>query len=502
MRRWRLTQGRGAAGGRTRRADQRGEALILALVLMLVGAVAAGALSYEVTTGLSSTGEFANARSLEYAARSATNVAIQNIRYTPLLSQTLNASPPVPCWGTAAISEVSNVDGVAPMAVWCSTAWTPTSSSTRTVTFSTCLDSGQSAAVQAATCAADPYLEAVVVFDDYPIGVSAPSNAPCQVYCGTGMSITSWLWDPTVPTVSALSPSGGSVSGGTSVTITGTGFQSGATVSFIEESGGVPSSSNVVLAATNVVVHSATSITATAPAATQGSTYDVVVTTPSGESAQVAAAVYTYQLVAPTISSLSPTSGVTAGGNSITVTGSGFMTPVTVKFVPESGGAPIAGGTALTGEYVNVTSSTSLTVVSPGTTSGTTYFVTVRTPGGVTAENAASVFTYEYIVPTVNLISPASGPASGGTTVTITGTGFITGAAVYFIRESSGCPGGNQYPVSSAVSASISQITPTTITATTPSVAYGGGAYYVYVTTTQGGSYNNSSCFPIFTYTG
>lgn len=493
---------RAAAASSPRHADEQGAALILALVLMLVGSIAAGALSYEVTTGLSSTAQFANARSLEYAARSATNVAIQDIRYTPLLSQTLNASPPVPCWGSAAISEVSNIDGVAPMAVWCSTAWTPTSATTRTVTFSTCQDDGQPAATQAATCAADPYLEAVVVFDDYPNGVSAPSSSPCQVYCGTGMAVQNWLWDPTVPTVSALSPAGGSVSGGTSVTITGTGFQSGATVSFIEESGGVPSPNNVVLPATHVVVNSSTSLTATAPAVTQGSTYDVVVTTPSGESAEVPSAVYTYQLVAPTISSLTPTTGVTAGGNSITVTGTGFMTPVTVKFVPESGGSPISGGTALTGEYVNVTSSTSLTVVSPGTTSGTTYFVTVRTPGGVTTENAASVFTYEYIVPTVNLVSPASGPDAGGTTVTVTGTGFVTGAAVYFIRESSGCPGGTQYPVSGAISASVSQITPTTITVTTPSVSYGGGAYYVYVTTTQGGTHNNSSCFPIFTYTG
>lgn len=67
------------------------------------------------------------------------------------------------------------------------------------------------------------------------------------------------------PTVTAISPNSGSTSGGTSVTITGTGFLSGATVSI----GGT--------AATGVSVVSSTSITATTPAHTAG-TVDVVVT--------------------------------------------------------------------------------------------------------------------------------------------------------------------------------------------------------------------------------
>jgi len=67
------------------------------------------------------------------------------------------------------------------------------------------------------------------------------------------------------PTVTAISPTSGSTSGGTSVTITGTNFGSGATVSI----GGT--------AATSVTVVSSTSITATTPAHTAG-TVDVVVT--------------------------------------------------------------------------------------------------------------------------------------------------------------------------------------------------------------------------------
>ena len=60
------------------------------------------------------------------------------------------------------------------------------------------------------------------------------------------------------PTVSSVSPNSGSTSGGTAVTITGTNFAAGATVTF----GGA--------AATNVVVVNSTTITATTPAGSAG----------------------------------------------------------------------------------------------------------------------------------------------------------------------------------------------------------------------------------------
>lgn len=67
------------------------------------------------------------------------------------------------------------------------------------------------------------------------------------------------------PTVTAISPSTGSTLGGTNVTITGTNFAAGATVTI----GGV--------AATNVAVQSATSLTATTPQRQSGSS-EVAVT--------------------------------------------------------------------------------------------------------------------------------------------------------------------------------------------------------------------------------
>ncbi len=73
------------------------------------------------------------------------------------------------------------------------------------------------------------------------------------------------------PTVTAISPASGTTSGGTSVTITGTGFSAGATVTL----GGT--------AATGVTVVSSTSITATTPAHSAG-TVNVVVTNTDSQS--------------------------------------------------------------------------------------------------------------------------------------------------------------------------------------------------------------------------
>ncbi len=263
-------------------SDERGAVLVLALVFLVSVSAIVGGLATWTTNDLNNTTHFASARSLQFAASSATETAIQNIRYAPLLSttQTLNASPPSACWGTSPSIVTTNGST---MAVWCSTVWTPTSANTRVVTFSTCLST-----VSAAACALNPYLQAVVTFDDYPSGVvSAPTGAQCVAYCGTGITVNSWLFSPTVPTVTALSTSGGgaggSITGGTTVTITGSGFVNGAsTVNFVEESGGVPATDNTVLPASNVVVNSSTSLTAVSPEVIEGTTYFVTVTTPTG----------------------------------------------------------------------------------------------------------------------------------------------------------------------------------------------------------------------------
>ena len=166
------------------------------------------------------------------------------------------------------------------------------------------------------------------------------------------------------------------------MTITGTGFAAGNTVSF----GGA--------AASSVTVSSATSITAMAPAEAAGSV-DVTVTGVGGTSATGSADKFTF-VPAPTVTAVSPTSGSTAGGTSVTITGTGFASGNTVKF----------GSTAASSVTVN--SATSITATAPAEAAGT-IDVTVTDVGGTSATSSADRYTY-VAPPTVTRDQPGHGP--------------------------------------------------------------------------------------------
>jgi hypothetical protein len=262
------------------------------------------------------------------------------------------------------------------------------------------------------------------------------------------------------PTVTGISPTSGPAAGGTSVTITGTGFTGATAVKF----GGT--------SATSFTVNSATSITAISPAKATGGTVDVTVTTPGGTSATSVNDRFTYTGVAPTVTSISPTSGTRLGGTTVTITGTGFTSAATVRF----------GATAGTG--VTFVSDTQITVTSPAKAAGGTVDVTVTTTGGTSATSANDQFTYTGVAPTVTSISPTSGPATGGTSVTITGTGFTSAATVRF-----GATAGT----------GVTFVSDTQITVTSPAKA-AGGTVDVTVTTTGGTSATSAN--DRFTYTG
>ena len=212
------------------------------------------------------------------------------------------------------------------------------------------------------------------------------------------------------PTVTGLTPTSGPIAGGTSVVITGTGFTNGSTVSF----GGT--------AATTVTFTSATSLTAVSPAHAAGPVF-VTVTTTGGTSPTSAAGTFTYlATTAPTVTGLTPTSGPTAGGTSVVITGTNFTNGSTVSF----------GGTAATS--VTFTSATSLTAVSPAHAAGS-VFVTVTTTGGTSPTSAAGTFTFVAPAgppPTITGITPTSGAPGGGNTIEVVGTNLCGAQAVFF----------------------------------------------------------------------
>ncbi len=119
----------------------------------------------------------------------------------------------------------------------------------------------------------------------------------------------------------------------------------------------------------------------------------------------------------PTVTSVAPNTGPTAGGTSVTITGLNLLGASAVKF----GNAPAASFT--------VESASSIKATAPAGTG--TVDVTVTTESGTSPGGPSDRFTYK-VAPVVSKLSPVSGPASGGTAVTITGTEFTGATAVSF----------------------------------------------------------------------
>lgn len=177
--------------------DDTGGVLILALVFIIAVGLIVGALANLTMNDLNNTTVFNSVRAQQYAANSAVEVAVQSMRYAPLVAagQTLNAVPPSYCWGNGPTSTLTNVNGVS-ISVWCSTIQDLASADTRTVTFYACDPS-----VSASACESAPKLQAVVIYDDYFAGSSnAPLTESCDLQppplraCGAGMTIQQWLW--------------------------------------------------------------------------------------------------------------------------------------------------------------------------------------------------------------------------------------------------------------------------------------------------------------------
>ena len=259
------------------------------------------------------------------------------------------------------------------------------------------------------------------------------------------------------PTVTSILPTSGTTAGGTAVNINGTGFLAGATVSL----GGT--------AATGVTVVNGTTITATTAAHAAGAV-NVVVTNTDAQSGTLSNGyTYTSPNPAPTVTSISPTSGTTAGGTAVSITGTGFLAGATVKL----------GGTSATG--VTIVNSTTITATSAAHAAGAVSVVVTNTDAQSGTLNNGYTYTSPNPAPTVTSISPTSGSTVGGTAVSITGTGFLAGATV---------------KLGGTAATDVTVVNSTTITATTP--AHAAGAVNVVVTNTdaQSGTLTNG-----YTYT-
>ena len=123
-------------------------------------------------------------------------------------------------------------------------------------------------------------------------------------------------------------------------------------------------------------------------------------------------------VVPPVVTGISPTSGKPAGGDSVTITGHGFVGATSVQFGTAS--VPVMPGG----------SGTQITATSPAGSG--TVDVTVTNRAGPSATSAADQFTYTAVPAVVTGITPTFGTVAGGTSVTITGSGFLGATSVQF----------------------------------------------------------------------
>ena len=192
------------------------------------------------------------------------------------------------------------------------------------------------------------------------------------------------------PTVTGLSPTSGRAVGGTTVTITGSGFGTGNPV---VRFGGI---------AAPVTAHTPTSVTVVTPNVTVGGTSGVTVTTTgtaAGTSPVVPASLFTF--LSPLVTSVIADHGPLAGGGQVTIKGSGFTGATSVTF----GSTPAA--------TFQVASPTTIVATVPaGSSTSTPVQVVVVGPSGTSPVTAGS--TYYYALPGYLMVASDGGAFAFG----------------------------------------------------------------------------------------
>lgn len=261
-------------------------------------------------------------------------------------------------------------------------------------------------------------------------------------------SLTLFRW----PTLTGVSPAWAPVGTTPTLTVTGTDFEPGATVTI----GG---------ATATVTANAGTQLTATVPEGLLSGVHDVMVTNPGGGTVTAAG---TFALATMTATAIAPVSGHRHLPTTMTITGTYFAPGVTVTI----------GGTSATSVTIGG-DGTQLTVVVPTMLTAGAKDVVVTNPGSVSV-TFTGAFDVTVLTPTVTTVSPASGDRSLSHTLTIAGTDFATGATVMV----------------GDTAATVTGLTATEITATLPA-GLPPGTRDVVVTNPGGGTVTKAGAFTL-----
>jgi outer membrane protein assembly factor BamB len=209
--------------------------------------------------------------------------------------------------------------------------------------------------------------------------------------------------------VTAVTPDGIGQGATETLTLTGSGFTGTPTV-FV-------SSTEVQVDSVTVVSPTELSVRVTARTTAALGARDITVIEP-GPIADTCTGCLTVD-PAPTLTSVSPGAVGQQGSSTLTLTGTGFTSNSSVSF-------SVPGITAKTVRYVSPTSLSVTAVVGDSAPVGAAD-VTVTTPGGAaTCSGCLTVDPH----PAITKLSPNSVPGGAATTITVTGTNFVSGLTV------------------------------------------------------------------------
>jgi hypothetical protein len=235
----------------------------------------------------------------------------------------------------------------------------------------------------------------------------------------------------TQPVLNVAVPNFGSPAGGDTLTISGSNFVQGLTVTV----GGTPAA---------IVSRSSVSVVVTTPAGSVGSPVDIVVKNPNGQTGTLKSAfTYADPPSPPNVNAISPASGTINGGTQFVISGTGFRYGAVVSF----GGPPAPIGTGTPAVTMAVTNDGKvcgsgvplpcIIATTPAHAVGATdVVVTNLNPAtgvidsGSGTNTQSQGFTF-VTAPWMSNMTPSSGTVSGGTTITITGQHFVSGAQVF-----------------------------------------------------------------------
>ena len=280
----------------------------------------------------------------------------------------------------------------------------------------------------------------------------------------TALLLASAFTVTAAPTFTAISPAFiGVTQAAETVSITGTGFETGATVSLVNnvDFTSLKVGTSTVAANGNSLTVSVTPVNAVSSAPATIGNYTVTVTNPDGGSVTSAGAPFAVDQM--TVSNISPSSiPNTAGTPVLTLTGSGFQYGAAVTGV--------CGADSITFGASTFVSPTSLTVtVTGGTAAGEDCDITVTNPPtpsvtvGIPPGNSAAFTLFgglgvgvaSTVAPVITGSSSTAAtaivPGAAGSTVTLTGSGFGNYTLAVFTDANGGTSNTNGVVVSSCV---------------------------------------------------